>query len=177
MPESPESPGVPGNLRKARFPPRDTERYPTPQDEPPDVIEARLLSNTPHFHDAGSVYYTELADRMKASTEQGRPDYQIADMFTCLSILANPDGFRFLADELLKFAEAAPGQERWLPIRPDWTEMGQKVFILKMAGEKAKTPQPAPALSNEEQLKASREKLAEVAKAALIHLPGVERQA
>lgn len=175
MPESPESPQVYGNLRKARFPPRDKEKYSTPQDEPPDVMEARLQSNTPHFHDAGSAYYTELADRMKASTEDGRPDYQIADIFTCLSILANPGGFRFLADELLKFAEAAPGRELWLPIRPDRAEMGQKVFILKMAGENAEPPKPAPEPSNEQQLKASREKLAEAGKTALIHPPRLER--
>lgn len=152
---------------KLPFPERDAEKYPHPQDEPPDVMEARLNSNKPHFPDARSKYCAELADRMRVSTEEGRPDYQIADIFTCLSILANRDGFRLLAEKLLEIAEAPPGEELWLPVEPGGGQMGRKMFILKMAGEKPEKPKPPPGPSDEEQLFASREMLMAASKSAL----------
>lgn len=156
-------------LFKSSVPQRD-EKYPRPNDEPPDVEEDRYNSILPHFPDAKSKYAAELAKRLRISTEEGRPDYQIADAFTCLSIIANRDGFRFLAGKLMEMADAPPGEDLWLPVEPGGMEMGRKLFILRMAGEKPKKPDSLPGLSNEEQLVASREMLAAAAKAAL-HIP------
>ena len=157
-------------LLKPTTPKRDVEKYLDPQDEPPDVFEARMNKDLPHFPDAGSKYYAELDDRIRVSTEEGRPDYQIADGWTCLSILANRDGFKLLAGKLLEIAEAPPGEELWLPVHPKGMQMGQKLFILRMAGEKPKRPESPPGPSDEEQLRASRGMLAAAAKAAL-HIP------
>ena len=157
-------------LFKPTTPQRDCEKYPNPQEEPPDVFEARMNKDLPHFPDARSKYYAELEGRIRTSTEEGRPDYQIADGWTCMSILANSDGFKLLAGKLLEIAGAPPGEELWLPVHPKGMEMGQKLFILRMAGEKPEKPQPPPEPSDEEQLRASREMLAAAAKAAL-HIP------
>jgi hypothetical protein len=156
-------------LFKSSVPERD-EKYPHPNEEPPDIEEDRYNSVLPHFPDAKSKYAAELAERLRISSEEGRPDYQIADSFMCLSIQANSDGFKFLAGKLLQMAEAPPGEDLWLPVEPGGMEMGRKLFILRMVGEKPKKPDPPPGPSDEEQLIASREMLAAAAKAAL-HIP------
>lgn len=114
------------------------------------------------------------AERHQAMLQNDKPEWIVLNLFTSIEVHANRAGFEFLGQKFLEMAEAAPGDDSWLPTDSKVVEMGPPVFILRMAGEHPEKPAPPPGPSDEEQLRDSRNKLATRAASALFIPPVVE---
>ncbi len=85
----------------------------------------------------------ELVDaRNLAMLETSKPDWFVFDYGSSIEIHANKAGFEYLGKKMLDMADAAPGDDHWLPADSRVVEMGPAVLILQMAGKKPSKPTP-----------------------------------